>query len=226
MKDFIKWLGVNEKIAKVAVWLLIIMVTLIIFNTAMESLGFPYYAITYDNIKKMYSQKVLEYIISWILAMLNFYSVVLLVFRLKDAKKIFKYALIYLLINILLTMTLPKIVAEIFIPLYIVCFCYFYSQKQLKYIFYSIISIITTTFVQGIWYMSKVRFINYSELNKLTQSILSIDYFIIMMIIILVKEIYLKKRSEENGNMLAMDRRIQKRKQICKENRKENRKRS
>ena len=28
MKDFIKWLGVNEKIAKVAVWLLIIMVTL------------------------------------------------------------------------------------------------------------------------------------------------------------------------------------------------------
>ena len=26
MKDFIKWLGVNEKVAKVAVWMLIIMV--------------------------------------------------------------------------------------------------------------------------------------------------------------------------------------------------------
>ena len=28
MKDFIKWLGVNEKIAKVVVWILIIIVTL------------------------------------------------------------------------------------------------------------------------------------------------------------------------------------------------------
>ena len=50
MKDFIKWLGVNEKIAKVAVWLLIIMVTLIIVNTALASLGFPNYQITYSNL--------------------------------------------------------------------------------------------------------------------------------------------------------------------------------
>ena len=28
MKDFIKWLGVNEKVAKVAVWMLIFMVFL------------------------------------------------------------------------------------------------------------------------------------------------------------------------------------------------------
>ena len=49
MKDFVKWLGVNEKVAKAIVWLLIIMVTLIIFNMGLESLGFPYYKITYHG---------------------------------------------------------------------------------------------------------------------------------------------------------------------------------
>ena len=53
MKDFIKWLGVNEKVAKVVVWLLIIMTSLIIVNAALESLGFPHYAITYDNLKRI-----------------------------------------------------------------------------------------------------------------------------------------------------------------------------
>ena len=57
MKDFVKWLGVNEKIAKVVVWLLIIMVMLILTNTMLESLGFPYYKITYDsNSKKIYTK--------------------------------------------------------------------------------------------------------------------------------------------------------------------------
>ena len=50
MKDFIKWLGVNEKIAKVAVWLLIIMVFLIMTNAMLESIGFPNYQLTYANI--------------------------------------------------------------------------------------------------------------------------------------------------------------------------------
>lgn len=40
MKDFCKWLGVNEKIAKIVVWLFIIFIGLIIFNAAFESLGF------------------------------------------------------------------------------------------------------------------------------------------------------------------------------------------
>ena len=53
MKDFIKWLGVNEKIAKIAVWLLIIMVFLIVLNTALASLGFPNYQLTYDNLIKV-----------------------------------------------------------------------------------------------------------------------------------------------------------------------------
>ena len=61
MKDFIKWLGVNEKIAKVAVWMLIFMVALIIVNTALESLGFPHYAITYDNLKQININKITEY---------------------------------------------------------------------------------------------------------------------------------------------------------------------
>ena len=53
MKDFVKWLGVNEKVAKVVVWLLIIMVMLILTNTMLESLGFPFYKITYQNIRKI-----------------------------------------------------------------------------------------------------------------------------------------------------------------------------
>ena len=53
MKKFIKWLGVNEKVAKIAVWLLIIMVSLIIINAGLASLGFPNYQITYNNIKQI-----------------------------------------------------------------------------------------------------------------------------------------------------------------------------
>ena len=53
MKDFIKWLGVDEKIAKVAVWALIIMVLLIIFNTFLDSIGVPYYKLSVENLSKI-----------------------------------------------------------------------------------------------------------------------------------------------------------------------------
>ena len=72
MKDFIKWLGVNEKIAKVAVWLLIIMVTLIIVNTALASLGFPNYQITYDNIKNISTNVILDTLSRILVCFLNF----------------------------------------------------------------------------------------------------------------------------------------------------------
>lgn len=61
MKDFLKWLGVNEKVAKVAIWLFIIMVCLIVVNTALDSLGLPYYKITMDNLVKIDTNKVVDY---------------------------------------------------------------------------------------------------------------------------------------------------------------------
>lgn len=64
MKKFIKWLGVNEKVAKIAVWLLIIMVSLIIINTALASLGFPNYQLTYNNLVNINISKILNIIFS------------------------------------------------------------------------------------------------------------------------------------------------------------------
>lgn len=52
MKEFCKWLGVSEKFAKVVVWLFIIMSMLIIFNSAFESIGLPYYKLTVENLSK------------------------------------------------------------------------------------------------------------------------------------------------------------------------------
>ena len=199
MKDFVKWLGVNEKIAKVVVWLLIIMVTLIIFNTAMESMGFPYYAITYQNIIKINVNRLSEYIVSCIVVVLNFYAIALLVFRVKEIKNIFKYSVIYLILNIILALYLSDAAMQIFVISYMISFFYLYSKKKWKYILYGVLSIIVNMILQGITYLYKVRFIDYSNLNAVVRGVLSIDYFIIMAIIILVKEVYLIKRSEKNG---------------------------
>ena len=197
MKDFVKWLGVNEKVAKVVVWILIIMITLIIFNTAMESLGFPYYAITYDNLIKIKTSKLLDIIVSCIVVILNFYSIVLLVFRVKESKKIFKYALLYMILNWIIKEIFGLVAVEIFIPIYCAIFSYIYSKKNKKYILYGILALIINTVVQGIWYLAKAKFIDYPTQTDPTKIILSLDFFIIMGIIILVKEIYLKKRGEK-----------------------------
>ena len=74
MKDFLKWLGVNEKVAKVAIWLFIMTVCMIVFNTALDSLGLPYYKITADNLQKINSHKVFEYLASYLMVLLNFGS--------------------------------------------------------------------------------------------------------------------------------------------------------
>lgn len=54
MKKFTKWLGINDKLAKVITWILIAMLMLIIINAALKSVGFPEYQITYYNIKNLF----------------------------------------------------------------------------------------------------------------------------------------------------------------------------
>ena len=214
MKDFIKWLGVNEKIAKIAVWMLIFMVMLIIINAAIESLGFPHYQITYDNLKHINPSIILDYMVNWIVILLNFYTIMLLVFRIREYKKILKYGMLYLGLNVLITIIFDNAITQIFILIYFITFSYLYSNKNKKYIIYTIISMVLNSLVQGITYMYKVKFVDYTMISELTKAILFTDYFIIMAVIILVKEIYLKKRGENNGSKLAMDRRIQKRRKI------------
>lgn len=55
MEEVTKWLGINNKLAKVLAWIFIILVMLIIINAALKSLGFPEYQITYQNIKNLFN---------------------------------------------------------------------------------------------------------------------------------------------------------------------------
>lgn len=212
MKDFIKWLGVNEKVAKVVVWLLLTMICLIIINTCLESLGLPYYAITYENIKNINTNVVGSIICDGIVCILNFYAIILLAFRTKEIKPIFKYALLYTILSWIINKVFGYTLTQIYIISFIILFCYLYSNKNKKYIIYGTVGIIVNMLIQGIAYNYKLKFVNYTEIGRLTQAILSIDYFIIMAVIILVKEIYLKKRGEKNArnSKLTMVGRIQK----------------
>ena len=211
MKDFIKWLGVNEKVAKVAVWILIIMVFLILTNTLLSSLGFPNYRITYENIKEIDVGTITNLLSRFIVCILNFYAILLLVFRIKETKKLFKWAILYLILNIVIYSIGGYIITQIFIIAFFILFTYFYSNKNKKYIFYGIISIVINVIVEAIAYYFKGSLIDIAAVNRLTRGLLFLDYFIIMAMIILVKEIYLKKRGESNGKSI-LDRRIQKRK--------------
>ena len=196
MKEFFKWLGVNEKVAKVAVWMLIIMVFLIVTNSMLGSIGFPNYQITAENLERQNTTKVLEYVMSWTMTLINFYAIIFLVFRLKEFKNIFKYSILYLILNILCNLISNYGISQIFIMGFIVLFCYFYSKKNWKYVLYGIGSLIANTLIQFVWFSIKASAIDYTAVNQAEKMILTIDYFIIMAIIILVKEIILKKRSE------------------------------
>lgn len=202
MKDFIKWLGVNDKVAKVAVWLLIIMVFLIVTNTMLGSLGLPNYQITYDNLVKIDINRITSIIIEFLISLLNFYTIVLLVFRIKEAKKIFKYGVLYILLNVIIYKIFGYAILQVYIAVYCIAFCYLFSNKRIKYALYAIISLIFSALVQGVWYSIKGSLIDYSSLNSIAITALSIDYFIIMALIILVKEIYLKKRGEKKWETL------------------------
>ena len=54
MEECTKWLGINNKLAKIITWILIIMIMIIIINTALEGVGFPQYQLTYANIKNLF----------------------------------------------------------------------------------------------------------------------------------------------------------------------------
>lgn len=197
MKDFIKWLGVNEKVAKVAVWLMIIMICLIIVNTCFESIGLPYYAITYDNLINIKSAKVINVLVDFIISLLNFLVIVLLVVNAKKVKSLLKYGIVYLILNFIIYKLFGYIAMQVFIITYCIGACYHLSENNRKYILYGIIAIIINALIQTITYRYKASLIDYDELSRVSQAILSIDYFIIMAIIILVKEIYLKRRSKK-----------------------------
>lgn len=194
MKDFIKWLGVNEKVAKVAVWMFIIMLFLIVTNAMLDSIGFPHYQITYQNLVSMDINKLGGIISSCLVCILNFYATMLLIFRIKEVKKLLKYAIIYMLLNWLINAIFGYALSQVFITLFFILFSYIYSRKQLKYSLYILCSLMINAFIQGITYVYKIKLIEFHQVNELTRALLSIDYFIIMAVIILVKEIYLKKR--------------------------------
>lgn len=199
MKDFCKWLGVSEKFAKIVIWLFIIMTMLIIFNIAFDSMGLPYYKLTIENLSKIDYPKILEYLISWILALLNFYTVIFLIFPIKYFKKIFKYSILYLVLNILVFNLFGNGVLQIFIPIFIIIFSYLYSNKNKKYILYSIIGYVTSILVQFVCYLYKVRFIDFININGLNKLLTSLDYLIFMFIIILVKEVVIKDKKKLKG---------------------------
>lgn len=197
MKDFLKWLGINEKIAKVAVWALIIMILLIIFNAFLESIGVPYYKLSVENLSKINTSTILEYLSAWIMTVLNFLSIVLIVFRIKDFKKIFKYSILYLIMNIILLNIANYTILQVFIILFVILFCYLFSGKKWKCALYAIGSILLNFALQYVTYIYKLQFIDYNKVNSLGKLVLSIDYYLMLTLIIVVKEIYLRKRGEK-----------------------------
>ena len=186
--------GVNEKFAKVIVWIFIIMSMLIVFNSAFESMGMPYYKLTVENLSKIDYPKVFDYGISWIVALLNFYAMVFLIFPIKDFKKIFKYSILYLILNIIVLNLFGNGALQIFIALFIVIFSYLYSNKNKKYILYGILSCIISTIIQYVCYLYKARFIDFVNISGLNKLLVYSDYVLFMFIIILVKEIIIKNK--------------------------------
>ena len=217
MKEFIEWLGVNEKIAKLIVWISIIFLMLILTNAMLDSIGFPHYQITYQNLKQINVHKAFQYLINWMTSILNFFTIMLLVFPVKKSKSLIKYSLLYLILNIAVSAIFNRGLTEVFILIFVLVFCFLYSNKQYKYILYGLISLIINSVVQSVVYLYKAKFIDFNSVSEITKTLLFSDYFIIMGIIILVKEIYLKKRREKNESKLVLDRGIQKRRKVRKE---------
>lgn len=207
MKDFLKWLGANEKVAKVGIWMFIFMAFLVMTNAMLESIGFSYYKITVDNISKIDVNIAAEYVFSWIINILNFYSTTLLVFSIKNYKKIFKFSILFLILSIIVNMLSNYVITQIFMFIYFIVFFFFYSKKNWKYIFYGVGSLAINSIIQYICYLYKMKFIEYASINQATRIILSLDYFIVMMIIILVKEILIRRKNtyKKEENTLVED---------------------
>lgn len=198
MKDFCKWLGVSEKFAKVTVWLFIIMVFLIITNSMLDSLGFPYYKLTVENLSKIDYPKVFDTLISWVMVLLSFYAVIFMVIPVKDFVKVFRYSIIYLVLNICVTLLTNTAIAQIFVILAPCVFTYYYFDKKWKYVGYTFASAILNILMQFVSYAYKVKFIDFTNISCFNKFLVSLDYFIMMFIIILVKEVIIKNKKKKN----------------------------
>lgn len=199
MKDFCNWLGVNEKIAKLVVWFLIFMCVLIILNTSLESVGLPYYKVTMENISKIETNVVIDYLLNWLMILLDFYAMVFIIFRTKNFKKVFPYSILYLISNILISEAFGSLIIQLFIPLYVIGFMFYYSGKKWKYILYGFLTYSLSSAIQYICYLYKLKFIDITKLDPTIVFLLSIDYFIIMLTIIIIKEIVVKRKEIKSG---------------------------
>ncbi|MDD5979646.1 MAG: hypothetical protein PUC23_00855, partial [bacterium] len=66
--------------------------------------------------------------------------------------------------------------------------------KNLKYVLYGVISFIINTFIQYICYLYKLRFVEISDINNLLKFIASIDFLVVMFIIIFIKELIIRNK--------------------------------
>lgn len=198
MKDFVKWLGVNEKVAKIVVWMLIFMGFLIMFNTLLDSLGLPFYKVTVENLSRIKISEVISYLCTILVSYFNFWSIMILILPISKIKKIFPYSIIYIIMVAMIGKFLPYIISQIFIPIYIALLSYILSDKNKKYIIYGIVSLIINSTVQYIcYYIFKGKYLDSTIIEGLNYIITSLDYFIVMILIILSKEVYLKYRKKE-----------------------------
>lgn len=195
MKDFIKWLGVNEKVAKLAVWLLIFMITMIVINTCLESIGMPYYKVTIENLSKIKINSLINYLCVIAVSVLNYVLTIFIVIRTKEIKKLLPYVLVYTIIPIIVTKYLGYGVTQVFIFVYTMYTIIKFSEKPIKGIYKGLIAIVINTIVQYIcYYTFKLKYIEVTKLEGLNYLLTSLDSFLILLIIIIVKELYLYKR--------------------------------
>ena len=194
MKDFCKWLGVNEKIAKVVVWVFIFMISLIIINTALESIGLPFYKLTVANLSKVNCCEFITMLIEAASATFNWLSITLLVFPFKEIKRVMPWAILYLLILGVVNYAFNKAAVQIYILVFCLVFCYLFSGKKIKYLAYCLFSFFINTVVQYLCYLYKVRFVSNSALKGLNYLITFVDYLLIMSIILFIKEKVMKKK--------------------------------
>ena len=193
MKDFLKWLGVNEKVAKVVVLMFIFMFFLIVFNAALDSFGLPYYKVTVDNLSKIKLNKVFDYLCTVIVAFLNFFSIVFLVLRVKEFKKMWPQIILYLVLLGIVS-EINYVLMQLYIFIAITVIIFINSGKKYKYILYSVYSFVFNSLCQFIFYNYKAKFLDFANISGLNWLYTFVDSFLVILIVIFIKEIYLKNK--------------------------------
>lgn len=201
MKDFIKWLGVNEKVAKLAIWLLIFMITLIIINSCLESIGMPYYKVTIENLSKIKTNSLINYLCNLILSITNFTLTILLAVRTRRIKELIPYILIYAVISTIVVGYTGYGVTQILIFAFTMYTIIKFSEKPIKGIYKGLIAIVINTIVQYICcYAFKFKYMEITKIEGLNYLLTSLDSFLILLVMIIVKELYLYKRERSERN--------------------------